>query len=133
MVQIQYALSKIKDPYKDSKTFKDLQTSLKEATNSYIGLQTELGISRRKRQEDKEDSPLQYIEKIKSLSGKFIDSRLKKLICGKCGQILGKYLFYVPQEGEEGSIENSSVPISPYKYIVQIKCWKCDNIAMDSN
>jgi ribosomal protein S27AE len=59
---------------------------------------------------------------------------LKKVTCPKCGQLLGKYFFYVTLEGNEpGSIAAEKTPPEHYPYTVRIKCWKCGNMAEDSN
>jgi len=131
--QIQKALSDIKDPLEESKKIRELQSSLRDANQSWVSLQTELGINRKKRQSESEESPLQYIERLQDLGKKFINVRLKKLVCPKCGQVLGKYFFYVTDKGEKGSIESETKPIEPYKYTVRHECWKCGEMAEESN
>jgi len=131
--QIQKALSKIKDPLEESKKIRELQSSLRDANQSWVSLQTELGINRKKRQSDSDESPLQYIERLQDVGKKFLDSRLKKFVCPKCGQVLGKYMFYVVDKGEKGSIESETKPIEPYKFTVRHECWKCGEMAEVSN
>jgi len=131
--QIQEALSKIKDPLEDSKKIRELQSALRDANQNWVTLQQELGISRKKRQSDSDESPLQYVERLQELGKKFISSRLKKLVCSKCGQVLGKYMFYVTDKGEKGSLESDIKPIEPYKFTVRHECWKCGEITEVSN
>ena len=131
--QIQDALGKIKDPLEESKKIRELQSSLRDANQSWVALQTELGINRKKRQSDSDESPLAYIERLQELGKKFVDSRLKKLVCPKCGQVLGKYIFYITDKGEKGSIESETKPIEPYKFTVRHECWKCGEMAEISN
>lgn len=131
--QIQKALAKIKDPLEGSKKIKELQGALRDASQTWTTLQTQLGIDRKKRQSEKDESPLKYVERLQELSKKFLSSRLKKLICPKCGQVLGKYFFYVTEKGERGSIESEAKVVEEYKVTVRHECWKCDEMAEDSN
>ena len=125
MEQVQEAIASIKNPVEDSKKVKDLMSSLRDATQSWTNLQSALGIARIKRQSESDESPLQYIEKIREQSKKFLDKRLKIITCDKCGQVLGKFIFYVEDKGEVGSIESDKTPIEPYKFTVRHECWKC--------
>lgn len=125
MEQIQEALANMTDLSENSKKVKDLMSSLRDATQSWTNLQEQLGIARKKRQTESDETPLQYIEKLKEQSKKFLEKRLKTLTCDKCGQVLGKFIFYVNEKGEQGSIESETKPIQPYKYTVRHECWKC--------
>jgi hypothetical protein len=125
MEQIQEALADMKDLEENSKKVKDLMSSMRDATQSWANLQTELGIARKKRQSESDETPLQYIDNLKKDAKKFIDSRLKVLKCDKCGQPLGKFFFYVNDKGEKGSIESEIKPTEEYKYTVRHECWKC--------
>jgi len=131
--KIQEALDRIKDPAQDSKKIKDLVSALRDINQNWVTLQTELGINRRKRQSESDETPLQYIEKLKSQAKKFLDSRLKKFVCPHCGQVLGKYFFYINEKGEDGSIESETKPVEPYKYTIRCECWRCHNVAEISN
>lgn len=131
--QIQDALGNIKKPLEDSKKIRELQSALRDANQSWVSLQTELGINRKKRQSEKDESPLKYIERLQDISKKFLSSRLKKFVCPKCGQVLGKYIFYVVDKGEKGSIDSDTKPIEPYKFTIRHECWKCDEMAEVSN
>jgi len=131
--QIQKALASIKDPLLDSKKIRELQSASRDANQNWVTLQQELGINRKKRQSDSAESPLAYIERLQEQGKKFLDSRLKKFVCSKCGQVLGKYLFYVVDKGEKGSIESEIKPIEPYKFTIRHECWKCGEIAEISN
>ena len=131
--QIQKALSKIKDPLEDSKKIRELQSALRDANQNWVTLQTELGINRKKRQSDSDESPLQYIDRLQDVGKKFLSSRLKEFGCPKCGQALGKYIFYVVDKGEKGSIESETKPIEPYKFTIRHECWKCGEMVEVSN
>ena len=133
MEKIQDALDKIKDYVVDARKVKDLQSTYKDAVLSYTNLQSQLGINRNSRQSESDESPLQYIQRIQDLSKKFLDSRLKHVVCPSCKQILGKYFFYVNEKGEAGSIYTEKHPIEAYKYTVRIECWKCGKMVTVSN
>jgi hypothetical protein len=135
---INESLGNIKDKVIDSKKVRELNSALRDATQNYTSLQQELGISRKKRQSDSEESPLQFIDNLQQKAKKFLDSRLVSVICPACGQLLGKYIFYVNQKGEEGSIESQIKPVEPYRHTVRFECWKCAknkvvSFAEDSN
>lgn len=133
--QIQEALATVKkkEVFTDSKKIRDLVGALRDATQSWTNLQEQLGIARKKRQSESDETPLQYIEKLKEQSKKFLDSRMKILKCDKCGQSLGKFMFYVVEKGEKGSIESETKPVEPYKYTIRHECWKCGKVAEVSN
>jgi len=131
--QIQKALSTIKNPLEESKKIRELQSSLRDANQSWVSLQQELGISRKKRQSDSDESPLQYVERLQDMGKKFIISRLKKFVCPSCGQVLGKYIFYVTDKGEKGSIDSKVKPIDPYRFTIRYECWKCGEMVEVSN
>jgi len=138
MEQIQEALNRVEYGSKkgteiDSKRIRELHSALRDANQNWITLQTELGINRRKRQSESDESPLQYIEKIQEQSKKFIDGRFKKVTCSKCGQVLGKYMFYVIDKGERGSIGSEAKVVESYKYTIRCECWKCGDMAETSN
>jgi len=131
--QIQKALGKIKDPLEDSKKIRELQSALRDANQNWVTLQQELGINRKKRQSEKDESPVKYLERLQEVSKKFMSSRLKKFACPKCKQVLGKYIFYVTDKGEKGSIESETKPIEPYKFTIRHECWKCGEMVEVSN
>jgi hypothetical protein len=126
------SLGKITDRVADSRKVRELNSALRDATQNYTSLQQELGISRHKRQSEKDESPLQYIEGLKDIGKRFIESRLSKLICPVCGQILAKYFIYVPDKGEKGSIESTSKPVEPYKHTFRCECWRCSQMGKQS-
>jgi len=135
---INESLDKIKDKVSDSKKVRELNSALRDATQNYAQLQEKLGIHRAKRQSETEESPIQHIENLQNMASKFLDSRLKRLVCPKCGQVLAKYFIYVTEKGEEGSIESEIVPVEPYKYTIRCECWKCHkkgvhSVAEESN
>jgi len=124
----QKALLKI-DPVQNPNQVKALQTAIKDATNAYVALQTELGINRRKRKDEGDSQTSNarlYVEWLKENAPKFLDSRMKKVYCSHCGQYLGKYWFVVDASGaEQGSMEAETKPPKPMKYTVRFQCWRC--------
>ncbi len=117
----------------DTKKIRELHSALRDANQNWVALQTELAINRRKRRSEDDETPLKYIERIQEQAKKFIDSRFRKVVCPKCGQLLGKYMFYVTEKGEHGSIESTTKPVIPYRYTVRCECWKCGGVADMSN
>lgn len=143
MEQINEALTTIKDPVFDSKKIKDLMSSLRDSTQSWTALQAELGIARKKRQVESDESPLQYVDRLKSQAKKFLENRFTTLECPNCFSVnqdgtenhlvLGKYYFYIGAEGEGGSIESKKTTIREHKYTVRHECWKCGKVVGVSN
>jgi len=131
--QIQKALSDIKNPLENSKKIRELHSALRDANQNWVTLQTELGINRKKRKSESDESPLQYVERLQEIGKKFVDGRLKSFVCSKCGQVLGKYIFYITDRGEKGSIESETKPIETYKFTIRHECWKCGEIVEVSN
>lgn len=129
MEQIQSALEQITDPVANATKVRDLHSALKAASQSWLNIQTELGINRKKRQADEDESPVSYIQRIQDQAKKFLDNRLQKITCPKCGQLLGKYIFYVTEKGEKGSIETVGKEVESYNYSVSCECWKCHESA----
>jgi hypothetical protein len=117
----------------DSKRIRELHSALRDANQNWVTLQTELGINRRKRQSEEDETPLKYIERIQGQAKKFLDVRLQKVVCPKCGQLLGKFMFYVTDKGERGSLESEKTPVEEYKYTIRHECWKCGSMAEMSN
>ena len=117
----------------DSKKIRELHSALRDANQNWVTLQTELAINRRKRKSEEDETPLKYIERLQSQAKKFIDSRFVKLVCPKCGQLLGKYMVYVTEKGERGSIESKTKEVESYKHTFRCECWKCGGVAEDSN
>jgi hypothetical protein len=119
------------DP-KNTKAIRGLQASIKDATNSWNALQQSLKIDRRKRKEvssDREENPRLYIEWLKEQAPKFLEKRMTKFYCQKCGQYLGMFIFHVRFEGgEPGSVEAKSLKY--YPYMVSTVCWKCKSVAV---
>jgi len=127
--QIQTALSSIKNPLEDSKKIKELQGALRDANQNWVTLQTELGINRKKRKSEDDETPLKYIERLQEQAKKIIDSRYRILKCENCGQVLGKFIVYVQNKGEEGSIDSKTKVIEDYKYTFRCECWKCGKVS----
>jgi len=131
MCQLEVNIAKLNDhiskldPSKDSKIYKDLIMSLRDATNSYTTLQDQLGIARKKRASEGEETPLSYIEKLKSQAKQIVDKKLHMLICPKCSIVLGKYHVYITQRGEPKSLAYKDKPIEQIKYIFTVECSKC--------
>ncbi len=117
----------------DSKKIRELHSALRDANQNWVTLQQELGINRKKRKSDSEESPLQYIDRLQTQAKKFLDSRLTTFICPNCGQVLGKYFFYVTEKQEVGALDSEGKEIEKYKYTMRRECWKCGKMAEDSN
>lgn len=134
MVSLGLALEKMQkallatDAEKFPKKIKDLQSAIRDSTNSFNQYQTELGISRVKRQEEEDKTTVvDYLDKLKKEAKNILDRRLKVLTCDKCGQVLGKYYIYITSEGaEEGSIAAQTKPPVPYPFTIRCGCWKCE-------
>jgi hypothetical protein len=133
MEQIQDALKMIKDPVVDSKRVRDLHASLKDANTSWTNLQSQLGIDRRKRQSEDEETPLQYIDRLKDSAKKFIEERLITLKCKKCGLPIAKYHIYVKEKGEPGSIAYKGKQVELIKYTIRVECPVCNIVTEVSN
>lgn len=134
MVSLELSLEKMQkallstDALKFPKKVKDLQGAIRDGANSFAQLQTELGISRRKRQaEDDKISVVDYIDQLKKEAKNLVDRRLKKITCSKCGQVLGKYYIYIEDSNpaEAGSISLQKSPPQPMRYGISVQCWKC--------
>lgn len=122
---MQGELASIKNSGSDTKRIKDLSTALRDAVNSYTSLQTTLGIDRKKRQSDSEESVVSYIDKLKDQAKKFLDARFSVLRCSACNLPLMKYYIYIKEKGEIGSIESKKKPIKNIKYKLEVECPKC--------
>jgi hypothetical protein len=122
---LQGELASIKKIGSDSKRVKDLNTALRDAVNSYTSLQTILGIDRRKRQSEADESVLSYIDKLKDQAKKVWGIRLKVLKCKTCNLPLMKYYIYITEKGELGSIEAENKLVEKIKYNIEIECPKC--------
>ena len=122
---IQEALASMRGIGDDTKKVKDLNTALRDAVNSYTSLQTTLGIDRRKRQSESEESVLSYIDKLKDQAKKVWSIRLKVLKCKDCNLPLMKYYIYVTENGESGSISAENKPVEKLKYNFEVECPKC--------
>jgi len=125
---LQVELSAIKTAGADTKRVKDLNTALRDAVNSYTSLQTTLGVDRKKRSSDSEESVISYIDKLKDQSKKFWDSRLKVLKCKECNLPLMKYYIYVLEKGEPGSMEADNNSPEPIKYSFKVECPRCEKM-----
>jgi hypothetical protein len=119
--KLQAAIDGVKDLGQDSKIVKDLNTALKDATNSWVQLQTELAISRKKRTSEGDETPLNYIARLQDLGRKFLAKRLKVLSCPKCKINLGKYHVYILEKGEKGSIlySDKEIPLTKFSFCVE--------------
>lgn len=122
---IQTELSAIKSVGSDHKLVKDLNTALRDAVNSYTSLQTTLGIDRKKRQSESEESVISYLDKLKDQAKKMWAARLKVLKCKDCSLPLMKYYVYITEKGEDSSIASEKNSIEPIKYNFEIECSRC--------
>lgn len=122
---IQEELSSMKTVGEDTRRVKDLNTALRDAVNSYTSLQQNLGIDRRKRKSESEETVLSYIDKIKSQAKKMWRARLKVLKCNVCNLPLAKYYIYITEKGEKRSIAAEDKPIEIIKYKFEVECPRC--------
>jgi hypothetical protein len=113
------------DPAADAKKVKDLATSVRDATASWVQLQIELGINRRKRQSESDETPLSYIERLKEQATKYINSRYDTLECSDCNLPLARFRIYVTDKGEEGSLASITKSIEVMKFSVEVECPRC--------
>lgn len=127
------AMSKVKDPEKEAKTVKDLTTSIKDASATWSKLQTELGIAKKKRDSESDETPLSYIETLKKQAAKFIDRRFVKLICEDCNLPLGKYHIYITEHGEIGAMAYQNKKPDPIRFTFRVECPKCKKIITEGN
>jgi hypothetical protein len=121
------ALKKI-SPSKNPRDLKALHEALADVNNSYLRLQQELGVSRRKRtSEDESSTPKKEWEDVKQIAKHYANRDNKKLVCPECGEVLGHYYFYIEDnnDAEPGSIASETSRPQPMKYTVRIQCWKC--------
>jgi len=125
---LQAELSNIKTAGTDTKIVKDLSTALRDAVNSYTSLQVTLGVDRKKRHSESEESVISYIDKLKDQSKKFWESRLKILKCEDCNLPLMKYYIYVLEKGEPGSMEAENTPPELIKYNLEVECPRCEKM-----
>lgn len=122
---LQEELASIKKVGTDTKKIKDLNTALRDAVNSYTNLQTTLGVDRRKRVSEAEESVISYIDKLKDQAKKVLTARLKVLKCKECNLPIMKYYIYVTEKGEKGSIAETKKPIELIKYNLEVECPRC--------
>lgn len=122
---MQAELSSIKSAGVDTKRVKDLSTAIRDAVNSYNALQVSLGIDRKKRSSESEESVVSYLDKLKSQAKKFWSARLKTLKCVDCHLPLMRYYVYVGERGEPGSINAEIKPPEQLKYNFEVECPKC--------
>lgn len=109
----------------DAKKIKDLTTAYKDSINAYTTLQTQLAIDRKKRASESEETPLSYIDKLKSQAKNIIDKRLKKLSCPACKVVIMKYHIYVLEKGDVGAIVFDKKKMELIRYSIQVECPKC--------
>lgn len=114
-------------PASDTKKIKDLNSALRDSTNSFNQLCSELDISRKSRGlSDEKVSVLTFIDKLKDQADKTGESRSLDVICSVCSQKLGSLYIAVKAIGAElGSIEAEKHPPQEMDYFVSIQCWKC--------
>lgn len=130
---LQVELAGIKKVAENSKVVKDLNTALRDAVNSYTQIQQTLGIDRKKRTSENEESVLNYIDRLKDQAKKMWAVRLKKLVCEDCKLPVGKYLVYVSEKGESGAIAYEGKVIEEIKYTFRVECPRCYKIVETSN
>jgi hypothetical protein len=131
MCQLEITIESLHDhipkvnPIKDSKTYKDLIQSLRDAENSFTTLQDQLGIARKKRASETDETPLSYIERLKTQAKTMLSKRLEIIICPICNLTLMKYHIYIKENGEHGSIKWDSKDVDLIPYTIFIECPNC--------
>jgi len=123
--KLQSELAALKSVGADTKKVKDLSTAIRDHVNSYTNLQTTLGVDRRKRQSESEESVISYIDKLKDQAKKVLNSRLRILRCKDCNLPIMKYYIYITEKGEKGSIAVEKKPIELIKYNFDVECPRC--------
>lgn len=119
------SISEIKKPSDSPQEYKALTTAYKDASRAWMDLQTELGINKKKRKSETDETPLSYIERLKKDAKKYMDRRLKKVICKDCGMLIAKYCVYVEEKGERGAIAYKDIELEKIKYSFKVECPKC--------
>ena len=104
---------------------KDLNTALRDAVNSYTSLMATLGIDRKRRQSESEESVVSYLDKLKDQAKKIWVARLKVLKCKDCNMPLIKYYIYVTEKGDDKSIASETSNVEQIKYKVEVECSRC--------
>ncbi len=125
---LQSELSSIKSSGSDTKRVKDLNAALRDAVNSYTSLQTTLGIDRKKRSSEAEESVISYIDKLKDQAKKFWSFRLSSLKCEDCNLTLAKYYVYVKERGEPGSLSAEKEEPEKVRYSLEVECPRCNKL-----
>jgi len=133
IANLQEQIGSLKDLDTNSKVVKDLSTALRDNEQSYSQLQINLGIDRKKRQEEGNESVLDYITKLKEQAKKKLAARLKVLRCNACNLPLGKYYIYITEKGDAGAIAFEHKVIEPIKYTFRVECPRCHTMVETSN
>lgn len=77
----------------DVAAYERLSKMRNDLIKSISDLQNDLQITRKVRKNDQEASVINYIEKLKIQARRFTDARMKKVICPKCGRLIGSFWF----------------------------------------
>lgn len=75
----------------DAGDLKKLADLLRDATQTITSIQKTLGIDRKARRAEQEESPADYVKKLLSASRSFADKKIKKLYCPRCKVMVGRY------------------------------------------
>jgi hypothetical protein len=126
--KVSAAIRGIEDLTTDSVKVKNLNVALRDATHNWLEIQQELGISRKKRQTETEETPLSYIERLKTESKKYLDSRLSVIKCDVCNLDIAKYHVYVTKKGEPESIITIGKEVELIKFSFSVECSRCGKI-----
>lgn len=121
------AISKI-DAIDNAKSYKDLMSASRDATNAYNSLQVSLGIARKERASDADETPLSYIERLRSQAKQILDKKLKIITCPTCNLVLMKYHIYITEKGEYGAIKWEGKEIPKISYSISIECSNCGKV-----
>ena len=114
----------------NSSKWRSLTSSLKDLTNASVALQESAGLNRKKRIIDEErETVVDYIETLRKQAKTIIDKRLKKIVC-PCNQVIGKYHFYILEDGEVGAIAWKDKPLRKMPFMIKAECSKCHSIVI---
>ena len=130
---IDEAISKLDVEDKEyARTIKNLQMAKRDATQSFLSFQEKLGVDRRKRKGEDEETPLTYVEWLRESAPKFINKLLKILYCPECNIDLAKFYVYVTENTTKGSIKASVEGVRKLNYNFEAECPQCGSLVKAS-
>lgn len=75
----------------DASDLKKLADLLRDATSTITSIQKTLGIDRKARRSEQEESPADYVKRLLESAKNFSDKKIKKLYCPRCNIMVGRY------------------------------------------